>query len=55
MMKVDMSREAVTVRLQTLEELWALSMKLMNAKKTQKSSRRLNGQSSNAAKPTKAD
>ena len=54
-MKVDMSRAAVTVRLQTLDELWILSMKLMNAKKTPKASHRENGQRNNAAKPTKAD
>lgn len=30
-MKVDMSREAVTSRLKRMEELWTLSMKLMEA------------------------
>ncbi len=32
-MKVDMSPEAVTARLRTMDELWLLSMKLMDAKK----------------------
>jgi hypothetical protein len=32
-MKVDMSPEAVTERLKTLNELWLLSVKLMNSKK----------------------
>ncbi len=32
-MKVDMSPKAVTARLKTLDELWELSMKLMNSKK----------------------
>ncbi len=32
-MKVDMSPEAVTQRLRTLDELWLLSVKLMNSKK----------------------
>jgi hypothetical protein len=32
-MKVDMSPEAVTSRLKTLDELWLLSVKLMNSKK----------------------
>ncbi len=32
-MKVDMSPEAVTVRLRTLNELWLLSVKLLNSKK----------------------
>lgn len=32
-MKVDMSPKAVTERLRTLNELWVLSIKLMNAKK----------------------
>lgn len=32
-MKVDMSPEAVTERLKTLDELWLLSVKLMNSKK----------------------
>ncbi len=32
-MKVDMSPEAVTARLKTLDELWLLSVKLMNSKK----------------------
>jgi len=32
-MKVDMSPEAVTGRLKTMDELWLLSVKLMNSKK----------------------
>jgi hypothetical protein len=32
-MKVDMSPKAVKARLQTLDELWLLSVKLMNSKK----------------------
>lgn len=32
-MKVDMSPKAVTERLKTLNELWLLSVKLMNSKK----------------------
>lgn len=32
-MKVDMSPRAVTARLKTLDELWLLSVKLMNARK----------------------
>jgi len=54
-MKVDMSRAAVTVRLQTLDELWILSMKLMNAKKFPKASHGVSGQGDNVAKRTKAD
>ncbi len=32
-MKVDMSPQAVTERLRTLNDLWLLSVKLMNSKK----------------------
>ena len=32
-MKVDMSPKAVRERLKTVDELWLLSVKLMNAKK----------------------
>lgn len=32
-MKVDMSPQAVTARLKTLDDLWLLSVKLANAKK----------------------
>ncbi len=32
-MKVDMSPKAVTARLKTLDELWILSVKLMNSKR----------------------
>jgi hypothetical protein len=34
-MKVDMSPEAVTARLKTLDELWLLSVKLMNSRKVE--------------------
>ncbi len=32
-MKVDMSPKAITERLKTLDDLWLLSVKLMNSKK----------------------
>lgn len=32
-MKIDMSPEAVTERLKLMDELWLLSVKLMNSKK----------------------
>jgi hypothetical protein len=32
-MKVDMSPQAVTARLRTLDDLWLLSVKLANSKK----------------------
>ncbi len=32
-MKVDMSSKAVTKRLKMMDELWLLSVKLMNSKK----------------------
>ncbi|MGB7209445.1 MAG: hypothetical protein WBD27_12345 [Pyrinomonadaceae bacterium] len=32
-MKVDMSPDAVTARLRTMDDLWLLSVKLMNSKK----------------------
>ena len=34
-MKVDMSPEAVTSRLRTMDELWLLSIKLMTSKKVE--------------------
>ena len=37
-MKVDMSPEAVTARLRMMDELWVLSVKLMNSKKVKSSS-----------------
>jgi hypothetical protein len=37
MMEVDMSPEAVTARLRTMDELWLLSVKLMNSKHVTKS------------------
>lgn len=32
-MKVDMSPEAIRARLRTMDDLWLLSVKLMNSKK----------------------
>ncbi len=48
-MKVDMSPEAVTQRLRTMDDLWLLSVKLMNAKKvkTTKKMRISDGEASN--------
>ena len=37
-MKVDMSPEAVTQRLRTMDDLWVLSSKLMNSKRVTNSS-----------------
>jgi len=34
-MKVDMSPKAITERLKTLDDLWLLSVKLMNSKKVE--------------------
>lgn len=38
-MKVDMSPKAVTERLRTLDDLWLLSVKLMNSKRVKSSDR----------------
>ncbi len=47
-MKVDMSPKAVTARLKTLDELWLLSVKLMNSKKVKLKADNKNGLSDNA-------
>lgn len=47
-MKVDMSPKAVTERLKTLDELWLLSVKLMNSKKVKGKKDNKNGLSDNA-------
>jgi len=47
-MKVDMSPKAVTERLKTLDELWLLSVKLMNSKKVKSAKEKKNGLSDNA-------
>lgn len=46
-MKVDMSPKAVTARLKTLDELWLLSVKLMNSKKVKIKADNKNGLSDN--------
>ena len=51
-MKVDMSPKAVTERLKTLDELWLLSVKLMNSKKI-KSAR--GGENGETIKPKVSD
>ncbi len=47
-MKVDMSPEAVTARLRELNELWLLSVKLMNSKKLKTAKNEENELSDNA-------
>ncbi len=47
-MKIDMSPKAVTERLKTLDELWLLSVKLMNSKKVKIKKDNKNGLSDNA-------
>jgi hypothetical protein len=47
-MKVDMSPEAITARLKTLDELWLLSVKLMNSKKVEPEKDNKNELSDNA-------
>ena len=47
-MKVDMSLKAVTERLKTLDELWLLSVKLMNSKKVKSSKEKENELSDHA-------
>ncbi len=47
-MKVDMSQKGVTARLKTLDELWLLSVKLMNSKKVKVKKDNKNGLSDNA-------
>lgn len=46
-MKVDMSPKAVTERLKTMDELWLLSVKLMNSKKVKSKKETKNGLSDN--------
>jgi len=48
-MKVDMSPKAVTERLKLLDELWLLSVKLMNSKKIKSQKDNKNGLSDNAS------
>lgn len=47
-MKVDMSPKAVKTRLKTMNELWLLSVKLMNSKKIRSSVKIINDVSDNA-------
>ena len=47
-MKVDMSPKAVKERLKTVEELWLLSVKLMNSKKVKTAKDTKNGLPGNA-------
>ena len=47
-MKVDMSPKAVKERLRTVDELWLLSVKLMNSKKVKSAKEKENGLSGNA-------
>jgi len=47
-MKVDMSPKAVTERLKTLDDLWLLSVKLMNSKKVKSAKNDKNELSDNA-------
>jgi len=47
-MKVDMSPQAVTERLKTVDELWLLSVKLMNSKKIKTAKNEKNELSDNA-------
>jgi len=48
-MKVDMSPKAVKERLKTVDELWLLSVKLMNSKKLKTAKETKNGLSDNAS------
>jgi hypothetical protein len=47
-MKIDMSPQAVTERLRMLNELWLLSVKLMNSKKVKNQKETENELSDNA-------
>ena len=47
-MKVDMSPRAVTERLKTVDELWLLTVKLMNSKKVKSAKEKENELSGNA-------
>lgn len=53
-MKVDMSREAVTQRLKLMDELWVLSMKLMNAGRQLRDRERSTSQRHSQKKGSKA-
>ena len=53
-MKVDMSPKAVKERLKTVDELWLLSVKLMNSKKAKNAKDKKNGLSGNAGDPRAA-
>ena len=48
-MKVDMSPKAVKARLKTMDELWLLSVKLMNSKKIKPKKENKNGLSDNTS------
>jgi hypothetical protein len=50
-MKVDMSPKAVKERLKTVDELWLLSVKLMNSKKVKAAKVTKNELSDNACDP----
>jgi hypothetical protein len=47
-MKVDMSPKAIKERLKTMDELWLLSVKLMNSKKIKTAKGTKNGLPGNA-------
>ena len=47
-MKVDMSPKAVTERLKTVDELWLLTIKLMNSKRVKSAKEKENELSDNA-------
>jgi hypothetical protein len=47
-MKVDMSPGAITERLKIVDELWLLSVKLMNSKKVKSAKEKKNELSDNA-------
>ena len=48
-MKIDMSPKAVTERLKTVDELWLLTVKLMNSKKVKSAKEKENELSDNAS------
>lgn len=50
-MKVDMSPEAITERLKLMDELWLLSVKLMNNKKIKSAKDEKNELSDHARQP----
>ena len=53
-MKIDMSPRAVKERLKTMDELWLLSVKLMNSKKVKTAKENKNELSDNACRPRSA-